>query len=63
MLLVRRWVAPVMQGIAENGRDTDVVLTAVLEVASDVFGEAWIFLGQEGAHIVEPDRDRGQMLG
>ena len=52
-----------MQGIAENGRDTAVVLAAVLEVVADVFGEGRVLRAQEIAHIIEPEHDRCQMLG
>ena len=61
--LLGRGVVPVMEGIVEDGRDAPVVLAAGLEEVADVLGEARVLLAQEIAHVVEPDRDRGQVLG
>ena len=56
-------VVPVMQGIAEKGRDTAVVLAAVREVTGDAFGKDRVLLAQQVAYIVEPDGDCRQVLG
>ena len=53
----------VMQGIAENGGNTAIVLATVGEVAGDVLNEGRLRRAQEVAHIIEPEHDRGEMLG